>query len=123
MLFSHSLFAFASSRVEVHAPEMQAQYSSASTSRSEAKVTLDVSGQGVCWSGVTLGPSLGASDLLGVHGSSEAGAGEHVCCWARLHLEIGGKNDTRRSYQLGTPPLTSSGPAPKPHKTACVYNL
>lgn len=61
-----------------HLPEMQVQYSSASRSSSEEKVTLDSSGQGVCASGVTFVPSL-TPDFVGVHWSREGGKGELVC--------------------------------------------
>lgn len=67
-----------------HLPEMQVQYSSASRSSSEEKVTLDGSGQGVCVSGVTLVPIL-TPDSVGVHWSKEGGKGELVC-WARFVL-------------------------------------
>lgn len=67
-----------------HLPEMQVQYSSASRSSSEEKVTLDGSGQGVCTSGVTFVPIL-TPDFVGVHWSREGGKGELVC-WARFVL-------------------------------------
>lgn len=63
---------------------MQVQYSSASRSSSEEKVTLDGSGQGVCASGVTFIPIL-TPDFVGVHWSREGGKGELVC-WARFVL-------------------------------------
>lgn len=67
---------------------MQVQYSSASRSSSEEKVTFDGSGQGVCTSGVTLVPIV-TPDFVGVHGSGEGVKGE-LTCWARFVLENSG---------------------------------
>lgn len=68
-----------------HLPEMQVQYSSASRSSSEEKVTFDGSGQGVCTSGVTL-VAIVTPDFVGVHGSGEGDKGE-LACWARFVLK------------------------------------